>query len=101
MFRDHGPGIQFVGQPSPRSGAGWDELTELDTSLSATKRNPLSMSIWDCSAENGLYRAGLEVLHSQHCVDKLRRTIVGYLYFVCCSHIFLEHRRVPDFILRN
>ena len=80
MYRDHGPGPQFVGRPSPELDAAWDELTGTRY-LAFTNKQKSSIHVdMDRSAEDGLYRAGPDVLHSLHCVDKLRRTIDGYLY---------------------
>lgn len=80
MYRDNGPGPQFVGPPSPEKDAAWDELTGTRYLAFTEDQKPFINVEMDRSDEDGLYRAGPDVLHSLHCVDKLRRTIDGYLY---------------------
>jgi hypothetical protein len=80
MYRDHGPGAQYVGRPSPELDAAWDDLIGTRY-LAFTDQQKSSFDIKiSRSDEDGLYRAGPDVFHSLHCVDKLRRTIDGYLY---------------------
>jgi hypothetical protein len=80
MYRDHGKGPQYVGKPSPELDAAWDDMIGTRY-LAFTAKQKASIQVGvDRSDEDGLYRAGPDVLHSLHCVDKLRRTLDGYLY---------------------
>lgn len=80
MFRDPGPGKQYVGRPSTDIDAAWDDLIGTRY-LAFTDDQKSSFQVdMDRDDEDGLYRAGPDVLHSLHCVNKLRQTIDGYLY---------------------
>ncbi|KAF2830159.1 hypothetical protein CC86DRAFT_368017 [Ophiobolus disseminans] len=80
MFRDQGPGKQYVGQPSPELDAHWEELVHTRyLAFTASQKNKIQVEM-DQSDEDALYRAGPDVFHSLHCVNKLRQTLDGYMY---------------------
>ncbi|KAJ5509057.1 hypothetical protein N7527_011200 [Penicillium freii] len=83
MYRDAtAPGPSYVGPPSPQLDAAWDQMIGTRY-LAFTEKQKGSFHVeMDHSDKDGLYRAGPDVMHSLHCVDKLRRTIDGYLYQV-------------------
>lgn len=80
MYRDHGPGPQYVGHPSLELDATWDALIGTRYFAFTDKQKDSFKVHVDRSDVDGLYRAGPDVFHSLHCVDKLRRTIDGYVY---------------------
>jgi hypothetical protein len=80
MFRDNGPGKAYVGPMSPELDANWDALIGTRY-LAFTEEQKSTFQIEpERSAEDGLYRAGPDVFHSLHCVNKLRQTIGAYQY---------------------
>jgi hypothetical protein len=80
MFRDPGPGKQYVGHPSPEIDTNWDELVGTRY-LAFTSEQQSSIQVdMAQSDEDSLYRAGPDVFHSLHCVNKLRQTLDGYIY---------------------
>lgn len=80
MFRDPGPGAQYVGRPSPAIDDAWDRLVGTRyLAFTQSQKSKIQVEM-DQSDEDNLYRAGPDVFHSLHCVNKLRQTIDGYLY---------------------
>lgn len=80
MYRDNGPGPAYVGRPTPEMDDAWEQLIGTRY-LAFTEDQKSSFSVRiDKGSADGLYRAGPDVFHSLHCVDKLRQTIDGYMY---------------------
>ena len=80
MFRDNGPGKAYVGPMSPELDANWDTLIG-KRYLAFTEEQKSTFQIeLERSAEDRLYRAGPDVFHCLHCVNKLRQTIVAHQY---------------------
>jgi hypothetical protein len=80
MFRDNGPGLRYVGRPGPEIDANWKAL--VGTRYLAFTEDQKSSFKVDLTQDegDGLYRAGPDVFHSLHCVNKLRMTVDAYLY---------------------
>lgn len=80
MYRDQGPGPHYVGPPNPEIDANWEAIIGTRY-LAFTHDQKAAFQVNIARDENdGLYRAGPDVFHSLHCVNKLRKTIDSYLY---------------------
>ncbi|KAJ2982633.1 hypothetical protein NQ176_g1255 [Zarea fungicola] len=80
MFRDRGPGPQYVGLPSQNIDDNWDALIGTRYLAFTEEQKHLFNVEIDKSPKDGLYRAGPDVFHSLHCVNKLRQTLDAYMY---------------------
>ncbi|KAL6909223.1 hypothetical protein GGI43DRAFT_171852 [Trichoderma evansii] len=80
MFRDNGPGLSYVGRPTAEIHENWEALIGTRyLAFTESQRATLQVPV-DQSPDDNLYRAGPDVLHSLHCVNKLRQTIDTYMY---------------------
>jgi hypothetical protein len=80
MYRDNGPGAKYVGPPDPEIDANWDALIGTRYLAFTDEQKSTFQVDMDRDEDDGLYRAGPDVLHSLHCVNKLRNTVDAYLY---------------------
>lgn len=60
MFRDQGPGKQYVGTPGPEIDAAWEELIGVRYLAFTKQKSSFKVNV-DKSEEDGLYHAGPDV----------------------------------------